>query len=111
MRYAAAILLALFLVLVVATSAQAHHIKYLNAWICIHRGEGAWNSNTGNGYYGGLQMDRDFMRAYGRDMIRKYGDYAHRWSPHDQMIVAERAHRSGRGFYPWPTTARRCGLI
>jgi hypothetical protein len=27
------------------------------------------------------------------------------------MWVAERAHRSGRGFYPWPNTARHCGLI
>jgi hypothetical protein len=25
--------------------------------------------------------------------------------------VAERAYRSGRGFYPWPNTARACGLI
>ncbi len=29
----------------------------------------------------------------------------------EQMWVAERAHRSGRGFYPWPNTARYCGLI
>ena len=28
-----------------------------DAFLCIHRYEGAWNSNTGNGYYGGLQMD------------------------------------------------------
>jgi hypothetical protein len=27
------------------------------------------------------------------------------------MWAAERAHRSGRGFYPWPNTARYCGLI
>lgn len=26
-------------------------------------------------------------------------------------VVAERARRSGRGFYPWPNTARECGLI
>jgi hypothetical protein len=25
--------------------------------------------------------------------------------------VAERAYRSGRGFYPWPNSARACGLI
>ena len=29
----------------------------------------------------------------------------------EQMWVAERAYRSGRGFYPWPNTARSCGLI
>jgi len=56
-------------------------------------------------------MDRSFMQSYGSDMIRKYGGYANVWSPLDQMIVAERAYRAGRGFYPWPNTARYCGLI
>src|SRR5262249_27216003 len=37
------------------------------AFQCIHRFEGAWNSNTGNGYYGGLQMDASFQRRYGGD--------------------------------------------
>jgi len=32
-------------------------------------------------------------------------------SPLEQMWVAERAYRNGRGFYPWPNTARYCGLI
>lgn len=82
-----------------------------NAWQCIHRYEGAWNSNTGNGYYGGLQMDSNFMYTYGSDMIEKYGGYAHLWSMRDQIIVADRAYLSGRGFAPWPNTARMCGLI
>lgn len=86
-------------------------LKYLAAWTCIHSKEGAWNANTGNGYYGGLQMDYSFMTTYGSDMIRKYGGHAHLWSPYDQMLVAERAVDSGRGFYPWPNTARICGLI
>jgi hypothetical protein len=82
----------------------------LEAWTCIHRGEGAWNSSTGNGYYGGLQMDRSFMLTYGRDKVRQYGGWAHLWSPRDQIVVAQRAWRT-RGYYPWPNTARRCGLI
>jgi hypothetical protein len=85
-------------------------IKYLPQWICIHNHEGAWNANTGNGYYGGLQMDITFMEAYGSDMISKYGGYAHTWSPRDQIIVAERAYDSGRGFGPWPNTRRMCGI-
>ena len=36
---------------------------------------------------------------------------ANRWTATEQMWVAERAYRSGRGFYPWPNTARNCGLI
>jgi hypothetical protein len=27
------------------------------------------------------------------------------------MWIAEKAYRAGRGFYPWPNTARYCGLI
>ena len=30
--------------------------SHLQGWICIHSREGAWNAQTGNGYYGGLQM-------------------------------------------------------
>lgn len=85
-------------------------VPHYSAWLCIHSHEGAWN-DSGDPYWGGLQMDRNFMSTYGSDMIRKYGGYANVWSPLDQMIVAERAYRSGRGFYPWPNTARYCGLI
>ena len=31
-------------------------LSHLAGWLCIHAREGAWNANTGNGYYGGLQM-------------------------------------------------------
>jgi hypothetical protein len=78
-------------------------------WLCIQRHEGAWN-DPNPPYYGGLQMDFGFMATYGRHLLRKKGT-ADRWTPLEQMWVAERAHRSGRGFFPWPNTARYCGLI
>ena len=78
-------------------------------WACIHAGEGAWNANTGNGYYGGLQFDTSFMAAYGPEFVRRWG-YAHRWPVWSQLVCAERARRV-RGFAPWPTTGARCGLI
>ena len=81
-----------------------------SAWLCIHRHEGPWNARTGNGYYGGLQMDISFQRSWGSDLLRKKG-MAHRWSPIEQIWVAERAYRSGLGFRPWPNTARYCGLL
>lgn len=84
------------------------------AWQCIHRYERnprqGWATRTGNGYYGGLQMDLAFQRAYGGRLLGTKGT-ADRWSPLEQMWVAERAYRSGRGFYPWPNTARYCGLL
>jgi hypothetical protein len=80
------------------------------AWLCIHRHEGPWNANTGNGYFGGLQMDISFQRRFGADLLRRKG-LAHRWLPIEQIWVAERAYRSGSGFRPWPSTARYCGLL
>ena len=81
-----------------------------SAFQCIHHYEGAWNSNTGNGYYGGLQMDRRFQSLYGADFVAKWGT-ADNWPAWAQLQAALRAYRSGRGFYPWPNTARVCGLI
>jgi hypothetical protein len=79
-------------------------------WICIHRHEAAWN-DSGDPYWGGLQMDRGFMRAYGGDMIaRHHGGLADTWTPAEQIVVAERAYRT-RGFAPWPNTARSCGVL
>jgi hypothetical protein len=81
-----------------------------SAFLCIHHYEGAWDSNTGNGYYGGLQMDRRFQTLYGPDFVAKWGT-ADNWPAWAQLQAAVRAYRSGRGFYPWPNTARVCGLI
>lgn len=93
---------------------QAENPPHRDEWLCIHRyerhpGQG-WATYTGNGYYGGLQMDLSFQRIYGPELLRRKGT-ANNWSAVEQMWVAERAHRSGRGFYPWPNTARSCGLI
>jgi hypothetical protein len=81
-----------------------------SAFLCIHRYEGAWNSNTGNGYYGGLQMDIRFQSLYGAEFVHRWGT-ADNWPAWAQLIAATRAYQSGRGFYPWPNTARVCGLI
>jgi Transglycosylase-like domain len=84
------------------------------AWQCIYRHERhpeqGWATRTGNGYYGGLQMDVAFQARYGPELLRRKGT-ADRWTAVEQMWIAERAYRSGQGFYPWPETARACGLI
>ena len=87
----------------------AFHPPHLRGWLCIQRHEADW-SDPNPPYYGGLQMDISFQRAYGHDLLRRKGT-ADNWTPLEQMWVAERAHRAGRGFYPWPNTARYCGLI
>jgi hypothetical protein len=81
---------------------------HYSAWMCIHSHEGSW-TDPGAPYYGGLQMDWKFMSAYGGHLLHSKGT-ADSWTPLEQMWVAERAYRT-RGFYPWPNTARMCGLI
>jgi hypothetical protein len=77
-------------------------------WLCIHRYEGSWR-DSGDPYWGGLQMDQGFMRAYAPRLLLRRG-WANRWTPLEQMWVAEHAIR-GRGFTPWPNSARFCGLL
>jgi hypothetical protein len=92
-----------------AARRAGHRPPHLRAWICIHGYEGSWRDPNAP-YFGGLQMDLTFQRQYGPRLLRNKGTADH-WTRFEQIWVAERAHRSGRGFYPWPLTARRCGLI
>ena len=87
---------------------HAHNPPHLQAWLCIHRHEGSW-LDGGAPYYGGLQMDISFQRAYGAWLLQRKGTAEH-WTPLEQIWTAEKARRS-RGFYPWPNTARSCGLM
>ena len=99
----------------VAVMAKAKRPPHLREWLCIHSYEGAWNDPNAP-YYGGLQMDLDFQRSYGWRLLYPKGPNgpmvtADRWTPLQQIWVAVKAYRSGRGFYPWPNTARFCGLL
>ena len=88
--------------------ANALHPPHLRQFLCIHRYEGSW-TDTGEPYYGGLQMDLSFQRSYGGWLYALKGTADH-WSPLEQIWIAEKALKS-RGFWPWPNTARDCGLL
>lgn len=93
----------------------SRHEPAVPAWLhdsfmCIHRYEGGWTANTGNGYYGGLQLNRPFQSLYGPEFVARFGT-ADRWPVWAQLQAAIRAYQSGRGFTPWPRTARACGLL
>ena len=79
-------------------------------WECIHGHEGAWNAATENGFYGGLQMDLGFQKTHGWTRFKLWGT-ADNWPVWAQLRAAEDAYYSGRGFHPWPNTARYCGLL
>lgn len=100
------------LALVLASAAQAHPKPFPKQWLrgalCIHRFEGAWDDSHAP-YYGGMQMDLDFQRSYGRRLLERKGT-ADNWTPHEQLHVAHRGYLA-RGWHPWPKTARKCGLL
>ncbi len=79
------------------------------AFLCIHSHEGSWTANTGNGFFGGLQMDSSFQSSYGGEFVRAFGT-ANNWPISVQLAVGIRAYLSGRGFGPWPNTRRMCGI-
>jgi hypothetical protein len=79
------------------------------AFMCIHAYEGSWTDPNAP-FYGGLQMDLGFQRSYGGWALRAFGTADH-WPISVQLSTAIQAYEAGRGFYPWPNTARSCGLL
>lgn len=75
--------------------------------LCIHHYEGSW-WDGGAPYYGGLQMDHDFMTSYGRSFYHRWGTANH-WPIWAQLQAGRNGYRA-RGWSPWPSTARLCGL-
>src|SRR4029078_3259970 len=48
-------------------------------WLCIHRFEGSWR-DSGDPYWGGLQMDRGFMRTYAPARLLRTGRAHRGWA-------------------------------
>jgi hypothetical protein len=67
---------------------------------------GNWHINTGNGYYGGLQISASTWRAYGG---RHFASLPHRASKHQQIKVAKRIKRH-QGWGAWPACSARIGV-
>ena len=80
---------------------------HYNEWMCIHRYEGSW-TDSGAPYWGGVQFGYSEWQRFGKPYTGV--DTANLASPMQQMWAAERYWRVS-GFYPWPRTARMCGLI
>lgn len=70
--------------------------------VCIHNHEGAWNDNTGNTYFGGLQfLPGTWERAGGPDEVAFHhpGDprYPFTPTPREQLFYAYRLWDKDRG--------------
>lgn len=66
----------------------------------------SWTTNTGNGYYGGLQEDLVFWRRHGGLAYASRPDLASRA---EQIAVAE-VGLAAQGWGAWPVCSRRLGL-
>lgn len=95
----------------VCSEANAYSGYAMSGLMCIHSHEGSWSdpNTSGYGYYGGFQMDYNFMEAYGGAFLRRWGT-ADRWPVWAQIQAAMNGYLA-RGWYPWPVSARLCGLL
>jgi resuscitation-promoting factor RpfB len=77
-----------------------------SAWDRIAECEsgGNWATNTGNGYYGGLQFSHQTWVAYGGDA---YAENAHLASKAEQIAIAEKVRAARGGYGDWPVCGQR----
>jgi hypothetical protein len=64
---------------------------------------GNWSTNTGNGYYGGIQFNATTWHRYGGSGM------PHHASKAQQIAVAERT-LAAQGWGAWPACSRKMGL-
>jgi LysM repeat protein len=79
-----------------------------DVWDRVARCEsgGRWNTNSGNGYHGGLQFASSTWKAYGGT---KYASGAHLASREQQIEIARKV-LAGQGPGAWPVCSRKAGL-
>ena len=102
----AAALTAATLAAVVATegSAEAASVKKWDRIAHCESG-GRWHINTGNGYYGGLQISPSTWRSYGG---KKFARLPHKATKREQVRVAKKIQKR-QGWRAWPACSRRIG--
>jgi LysM repeat protein len=66
---------------------------------------GNWSTNTGNGFYGGLQFSRGTWKAYGGSA---YASTANNASRSEQIRIAEKV-LDGQGLGAWPVCGKKGG--
>ncbi|MEW2451767.1 transglycosylase family protein [Streptomyces parvulus] len=67
---------------------------------------GDWDTNTGNGHYGGLQFTQSTWEAFGGTRYAPRADLATR----DQQIAVAEKVLDGQGPGAWPVCSQRAGL-
>lgn len=84
-------------------------VGWLRSALCVHHFEGTWDDTRNPVDDGGMQMDQSFQQSYGPVFYQRWGR-AYHWPVWAQLYTAYQGWKV-RGWYPWPNTARYCGLI
>jgi len=81
--------------------------SFTGVWACIARYESGGNAatNTGNGYYGGLQFTLGTWQANGGT-----GNPANASAAEQQRVANNVVRNSGGSYGAWPNTSRMCGV-
>ncbi|OEJ93408.1 transglycosylase family protein [Streptomyces thermolilacinus] len=84
------------------------HAASVDVWekVAACESTSRWQTNTGNGHYGGLQFTQSTWEAYGGTRYAPRADLATR----DQQIAVAEKVLKGQGPRAWPTCSERAGL-
>jgi resuscitation-promoting factor RpfA len=95
-------------VLVTSTLAAPANAVPMRTWQKLAKCESGarWHINTGNGYYGGLQISPSTWRASGG---KKFAKMPHRASKKQQVRVAK-VIKKRQGWGAWPSCSRKIGV-
>lgn len=85
---------------------QAHAAETVWDRVAVCESGARWDINTGNGYFGGLQLSDATWRAYGGQWYAARADQA---SKSQQIAIARRV-LAVQGPGAWPTCGARAGL-
>ncbi|MFE0601911.1 transglycosylase family protein [Streptomyces sp. NPDC058892] len=88
-----------------ASAAQAASVDTWNE-VAACESANNWRTNTGNGYYGGLQFSQSTWRAFGGTAHAPRADLA---TKEQQIAVAEKVLK-GQGPQAWPHCGKGAGL-
>ena len=89
-------------------SANTAEAASLSQWEALAKCEsgGNWSTNTGNGFYGGLQFSAGTWRAYGG---AAYAPTANKASKEQQITVAAKV-AAEQGWGAWPSCSIKAGI-
>ncbi len=93
--------------LIFAAAAEAGRLPQ-DQWDNVAQCEsgGNWNTNTGNGYYGGLQFSIQTWSSFGGGAYAATPNHASR---SQQVAIAEKVLRA-QGWNAWPTCSTKAGV-